>query len=102
VRLLEEARDLTRAPHRTDLDRFLVAVDRLVALDDHCDAAKRTVLERLIRGPADFRVLHLLSTVVEHLGVAFDAIVRSSVIVRDHVLEISSRTTYRQCDDQPS
>jgi len=91
VQLLEEARDLTRAPHRADLERFLVAVDRLVALDDHCAAAKRTVLERLIRGPADFRVLHLLSTVVEHLSVAFDALVRSSLIVRDHVLGISSR-----------
>lgn len=92
VRLLEEARDLTRAPDRADLERFLVAVDRLVALDDHCDAAERSVLERLIRGPADFRVLHLLSTVVEHLSAAFDALVRSSLIVRDHVLGISSRS----------
>jgi hypothetical protein len=92
VRLLEEARDLTRAPHRADLERFLVAVDRHVALDDHCDEAKRTVLERLIRGPADFRVLHLLSTVVEHLSVAFDALLGSSLIVRDHVLGISSRS----------
>ena len=89
VRLLEEARDLTRAPDRSDLERFLVTVDRLVALDEHCDAAERTMLERLIRGPADFRELHLVSAIARHLDTAFDALVRSSLMVRDHVLGVA-------------
>jgi hypothetical protein len=104
VRLLQQARDLAPAADRAEVERVLVAADRLVALDDHCDAAKRTVLERLIRGPADFRLLHLASAVVEHLTVAFDALVQSGLIVRDHVLAASSPagTTYRQRDDQLS
>jgi uncharacterized protein Yka (UPF0111/DUF47 family) len=89
VRLLEEARDLTRSPDRSDLERFLVTVDRLVALDEHCDAAERLMLERLIRGPADFRELHLISGIARHLDVAFDALVRSSLMVRDHVLGVT-------------
>ena len=89
VRLLEEARDLTRSPDRSDLERFLVTVDRLVALDEHCDAAERLMLERLIRGPADFRELHLISGIARHLDVAFDALVRSSLMVRDHVLGVA-------------
>jgi hypothetical protein len=89
VRLLEEARDLTRSPARSDLERFLVTVDRLVALDEHCDAAERLMLERLIRGPADFRELHLMSGIARHLDVAFDALVRSSLMVRDHVLGVA-------------
>jgi hypothetical protein len=90
VHLLEEARDLTRSPSRADVERLLVAVDRLVALDDHCDAAGRTVLEGLIRGSADFRALHLLSAIAAHLDAVFDAFVRSSLIVRDHVLGIGT------------
>jgi hypothetical protein len=90
VRCLEEARDLTRAPERADLDRFLVTVDRLVALEHHCDAAERAVLERLIRGPGDFRELHLFSTVAGHLDSAFDSLVQSGLIVRDYVLAVAS------------
>jgi hypothetical protein len=90
VRLLEEARDLARSPSRADVERLVVAVDRLVALDDHCDAAGRTVLEGLIRGAADFRALHLLSAIAGQLDAAFDAFVRSSLIVRDHVLSLGT------------
>lgn len=90
VRCLEEARDLTRAPDRADLDRFLVTVDRLVALEHHCDAAERAVLERLIRGTGDFRELHLFSAVAGHLDGAFDSLVQSGLIVRDYVLAVAS------------
>jgi uncharacterized protein Yka (UPF0111/DUF47 family) len=91
VRLLEEARDLTRSPDRSDLERFLVTVDRVVALDDHCDAAERALLERSIRGPADFRELYVLSAIAEDLELAFDALVQSTLIVRDHILGIAHR-----------
>jgi hypothetical protein len=88
VRLLDEARDLSRAPDRSDLEQFLVTVDRLVALEDHCNAAERTMLERLIQGSADFRELYLLSAITEHLDSAFEMLVRSSLIVREHVVSL--------------
>jgi len=86
VLLLDEARDLSRVPNRSDLEQFLVTVDRLVALEDHCDAAGRTILERLVHGPADFRELHLLTAIMGHLASAFEVLVRSSLIVREHVI----------------
>jgi len=47
------------------------------------------MLERLIRGPADFRELHLISAIARHLDTAFDALARSSLMVRDHVLGVA-------------
>jgi len=92
VQLLEEARDLSGGLVRSDLERFLVTVDRLVALEDHCDAAERAVLEHLIRASGDFRELHLVSAIAGHLDTAFDALVRSGLIVRDYVLGIAPRS----------
>jgi len=92
VQLLEEARDLSGGVVRSDLERFLVTVDRLVALEDHCDAAERAVLEHLIRASGDFRELHLVSTIAGHLDTAFDALVRSGLVVRDYVLGIAPRS----------
>jgi len=71
---------------------MFVTVDRLVALEDHCDAAERAVLEHLIRASGDFRELHLVSTIAGHLDTAFDALVRSGLVVRDYVLGIAPRS----------
>jgi hypothetical protein len=91
IECLEEARDLTPAPDRSDLERLLVAVDRLVALEDHYDTAERTLLERLVRESSDFRQLYLLSTIATRLDAACDSIVRSGLLVRDYVLGIAPR-----------
>ena len=89
VQCLEAARSITRLPDRSDLDRFLAAVDRVVALEDPCDAAERAVLDRLIRTSSDFRELHVLWAVASGIDAAFDSLVRSSLMVRDYVLGIA-------------
>jgi len=89
VRCLEEARDLAGGADRSGLDRFLVTIDRLVALDDQCDEAERAVLERLVRGSSDFRELHLCSAIGSGLDAVYDSVARSCLIVRDYVLGIA-------------
>jgi hypothetical protein len=90
VRCLEDARDLTRQTARPELERFLVAVDRLSTLEDSCAEAERAVRERIFRGPTlDFREVYVVSELTRQLNRAADLVVRSGLLVRDYVLTAS-------------
>jgi uncharacterized protein Yka (UPF0111/DUF47 family) len=90
VRCLEDARDLSRAAARPDLERFLVTVDRLVTLEDSCDEAEHAIRERVLRGPSsDFREVYVLSELTRRLDRATDTVVQSGLLVRDYVLSIA-------------
>lgn len=86
VRCIEDARDIRRAPTRPDLERFLVAVDRLADLQRQCDTAERVIEATLLHGSGDFRELHVLSTMARAFRQAVESLARCSVIVHDYVL----------------
>jgi hypothetical protein len=91
VRCLEHARDLSRTTGRSELERFLVAVDRLAAIENSCDDAERAVRERMFRGTAatDFRQVFVVSELTRQLDRATDSLVHSGLLVRDYVLSVS-------------
>jgi uncharacterized protein Yka (UPF0111/DUF47 family) len=90
LRCLEDARELSRCTARQELERFLVTVDRLAALEDSCDAAKRAVKERMFRGNGvDFRTVYIVSELTRQLDRATDSLVHSGLLVRDYVLSVS-------------
>jgi uncharacterized protein Yka (UPF0111/DUF47 family) len=90
VRCLEGARDLSRSTGRPELERFLVAVDRLAMLEDSCDQAERAVRERMFRdGTTDFRQVYVLSELTRQLDRATDSLVHSGLLVRDYVLSVA-------------
>ena len=90
VRCLEDARDLSRTTGRSELERFLVAVDRLAEIENSCDDAERAVRERMFRGGAtDFRQVYVVSELTRQLDRATDSLVHSGLLVRDYVLSVS-------------
>jgi hypothetical protein len=90
VRCLEDAKDLSRATGRPDLERFLVAVDRLAMLEDSCDDAERAVRERMFHGTTtDFRSVYVVSELTRQLDRATDSVVHSGLLVRDYVLSVA-------------
>jgi hypothetical protein len=90
VRCLEDARDLSRTTGRAELERFLVAVDRLAMIEDSCDEAERAVRERMFHGTAtDFRQVYVVSELTRQLDRATDSLVHSGLLVRDYVLSVS-------------
>ena len=90
VRCLEDARDLSRSTARAELERFLVAVDRLATIEDSCDTAERAVRERMFRsGMTDFRAVYAVSELTRQLDRATDSLVHSGLLVRDYVLSVS-------------
>ncbi len=86
VRCIEDARDVRRTPTRSDMERFLVAVDRLRELEQQAHSAERTIEGTLMHGSGDFRQVQSLSGVARSFHDAIGALARCSVIVRDYVL----------------
>jgi len=93
VRCLEDARDLSHAPARAELERFLVAVDQLAGFRQQAGIAERAIRERLMHGTADCRELYASSTMARGLEQAAHALARCGVIVRDYVLNTTSGMT---------
>ncbi len=87
VKCLEGAAHVRRAGAREDLDDFLRAVDRLVAVEHAADDAARAVTAALVRNAADFRELHLGTEIARTLEEASDALSRSGLMMREYVIE---------------
>jgi len=86
VRCLEQGRDLSSTSDYSDVDDFLVGIDRLIDLHRQASAKKRTLTERLLRGPGDFHDLHVVGDVARGFERTSTAIARCGAMVRDHVL----------------
>jgi hypothetical protein len=90
-RCLDEGRDLSAMSPGSEVDRFLVAIDRLVDSSRKASAKKRVLTECLLRGPGDFHHLHVLGDMARGFERAASALARCGAIVRDHVLTASPR-----------
>src|SRR5262249_40107890 len=86
VRCLEDGLELSPSSARSEVDSFLVTIDRLVEMDRQASTAKRTITERLLRGPGDFHNLYVLANLAQGFERAATSLARSGLIVRDHVL----------------
>ena len=90
VRCLEDARELSRCTARSELERFLVTIDRLATVEDGCDEAERRLRERMFRGNGiDFRTVYIVAELTRQLDRATDSLVHSGLLVRDYVLSVS-------------
>ena len=69
-----------------DADDFLVAIDRIGALEHQADDAERALRYAAVRHAQDFRQLYLYSEIGRCMEAAADALKRSSLITRDYVL----------------
>jgi uncharacterized protein Yka (UPF0111/DUF47 family) len=88
VKLIEAASHVQRAGAREDLQDFLEAVDRIVAIEHETDAAQRAMTGALILEAPDFRALQLLLFLANALEEAADALLRSALMLRDYLLNV--------------
>ena len=86
IKMLAAASHVRREGERTDLQDFLEAVDRINAVEHASDATERAMNGALLEGAPDFRTLHLLSRVASALEQAADALSRTALALRDHLL----------------
>ena len=86
VKLVETARYVRRGAAREDMQDFLEATHRVMALERDTDAAQRDVEAALASDAPDFRALHVLSEATKNMEQAADALMHCSLRMRDYVL----------------
>ena len=86
VKMFEAAGHVRRDGARDDLDDFLEAVDRLVLIEHETDRIEREARGLLLMHAPDFRVLELVGTLARLLEEAADALSRTALMLRDHVV----------------
>lgn len=86
LKALSIAREVVNGAGPEDLEDFLVAVDRVMTLEHDADNADRLARATLITQAPDFRSLHVADTVSRGIENATDALMRSALGLRDHIL----------------
>jgi len=86
VKIVETARHVRRGGAREDMQDFLDATHRVMALEHETDDAQRGIETALAEDATDFRVLHVINETTRNLEHAADAIMHCSLRMRDYVL----------------
>jgi uncharacterized protein Yka (UPF0111/DUF47 family) len=86
VKAVEIARHVRRGGAREDMQDFLEAIYRLVALEQRTDEAERNVEASVAANAADFRTLYVLAEAAKNLEQAADGLMHCGLKLRDQVL----------------
>jgi uncharacterized protein Yka (UPF0111/DUF47 family) len=85
-RALGAAQHIHRGGAREHMQQFLEAVDHVATIEHETDEQERAVTAALVGSQIDCREFHLVSGISGHLESAADALLRASLMLRDHVL----------------
>jgi uncharacterized protein Yka (UPF0111/DUF47 family) len=87
IKAVECAAQIGHADSAEDTGDFLVAIDRIAALEHDTDGAERALTANAIQHAKDFRELHLFTAIGGRLEESADALRKASLILRDQVLD---------------
>ncbi len=85
-RTLETAPLVHRGGGREPVKDFLEAADHVVSIEHQTDQRERDVTVALLAAPIDGRQMYLIDAITRHLEEAADALMRASMMLRDHIL----------------
>ena len=86
VGCLEESRTLSMNSVRSEVESFLLTIDRLVENGRRAHAEKRALIEKLLRSAGDFQQLFIVASLAQQFENAATALSRCGPMVRDHVM----------------
>lgn len=86
VKVLAHADHVQGPSSAAATDDLLTALDRVMVLEHEADDAERLLREAALRHAADFRDLHIYTALGDKLEAAADALMCSSLLLRDEVL----------------
>jgi uncharacterized protein Yka (UPF0111/DUF47 family) len=90
LKAVEIAREIVEGAAPEDLEDFLIAVDRVATLEHEADIADRTARAALVNEAPEYRSLYVADNVSRGVEDATDALLRSSLGLRDHILSALS------------
>jgi uncharacterized protein Yka (UPF0111/DUF47 family) len=85
-RAIGAAQHIHRGGPRENMQQFLEAIDHVVGVEHQTDERDRAVTVALVDSDGDYRHLRLIEGIAGHLEAAADALLRASLMLRDHVL----------------
>jgi uncharacterized protein Yka (UPF0111/DUF47 family) len=85
-RAVGAAQFVHRGGPRENMQQFLEAIDHVVTVEHQTDERARAVTAALVGSDIDCRQFHLVDGIANHLESAADALLRASLMLRDHVL----------------
>jgi uncharacterized protein Yka (UPF0111/DUF47 family) len=85
TKAVAHAAHVKKAGHQEDADDFLLAIDRLLALEHQADDAERALTYAAVQRARNFRQLHLYSEIGGSLESAADALKCAGLIARDQL-----------------
>jgi uncharacterized protein Yka (UPF0111/DUF47 family) len=91
LKAVENARSLHRASSREQVADFLEAVDGTITVEHQTDDAHRRAQAAVLGFAGDFKQWYVITGVAERLEEAADALMRSVLVLRDHVLGVVLR-----------
>ncbi len=83
---LENAKVVHRGSPHVDIQDFLEAIDKTIAIEHDVDEINRRVEEDLVNKVEDFRQFHIFSETARNIERATDCIMKSAVALRDYTL----------------
>ena len=86
LKALETTRYLHRGGEREDMQDFLEAVHRIIAVEQRTDEAQRKVKQALVAGAFGEKELYVYTDSVKSLEEAADALMHAALMLRDYVL----------------
>ncbi|NKQ58237.1 hypothetical protein HFP15_35835 [Amycolatopsis sp. K13G38] len=86
LKVVELARHVVDGAQPEDVEDFLLAIDRVGALEHDADAADRRTRAALVTEAPEFRSLYVADGVSRSAEEATDALLRSALGLRDHIL----------------
>jgi uncharacterized protein Yka (UPF0111/DUF47 family) len=85
-RAIGAAQYVHRGGPRENMQQFLEAIDHVVTVEHQTDERERAVTVALVGSDIDCRHFRLIDGIASHLESAADALLRASLMLRDHVL----------------
>jgi hypothetical protein len=83
---LENAKVVHRGSPHVDIQDFLEAIDKTIAIEHDVDEINRRVEEALVNKVEDFRQFHIFSETARNIERATDCIMKAAVALRDYTL----------------
>ena len=86
LKALENAKVVHRGSPHEDIQDFLEAIDKIIAIEHDVGEINRRVEEALVNKVEDFRQFHIFSETARNIERATDSIMKAAVALRDYVL----------------
>ena len=86
IKVIETARLVRRGGQREDMQDFLEAIHRIVAIEHQTDESQRAIKRALLADGHDARTIFVISEAARCLESAADDLMHTALMLRDHVL----------------